>query len=69
MNYCSKCLIPISRPDQSFTKDRVCNACVSYEKRKDIDWDARWKFFLNKIDEIKKKKNYRVELCNSIKWW
>ena len=56
MNYCSKCLIPVSRPDQSFTKDRVCNACVSYEQRKNIDWDTRWKFFLNKIDEIKKKK-------------
>lgn len=34
----------------------MCNACVAFEKRKQINWGERWSFFLEKIEEIKKKK-------------
>ena len=57
MNYCSRCIIPITRPDQSFDKKNICNACVSYENRKNINWKKRWSIFLDKIDKIKNLKN------------
>jgi hypothetical protein len=32
--------MPDTRPDTQFV-DGVCSACIAYDKRKDIDWDAR----------------------------
>ena len=53
MNYCSRCIIPITRPDQSFNKKNVCNACISFKNRKNINWEKRWSIFLDKIEKIK----------------
>lgn len=40
MNRCTRCVIPDTRPDTAFV-DGVCSACLSYDKRKTIDWSAR----------------------------
>ena len=40
MKRCVRCVIPDTRPDTHFV-DGVCSACISYEKRPTIDWDAR----------------------------
>ena len=45
MKYCTKCVMPSTRPGISFNEEGVCSACQSYERRKQIDWDARWKEF------------------------
>ena len=37
---CSRCCIPNTRPDTAFV-DGVCSACLSYDKRPDIDWTVR----------------------------
>lgn len=37
--------MPNTRPGISFNEHGVCSACQSYEKRKSIDWDSRWKEF------------------------
>lgn len=38
---CTTCLIPDTRPDTHFGEDGRCSACLSFEKRKGIDWRAR----------------------------
>ncbi len=43
MEYCVKCAMPNTRPGISFDERGVCSACQSYEKRSEVDWDARWK--------------------------
>ena len=44
MRYCTRCLMPSTRPRIVFNEDGVCNACVHTEAKKTtIDWDARWK--------------------------
>lgn len=43
MEYCTRCVMPDTKPDLKFDKDGVCSACRSYEHRKEIDWDARKK--------------------------
>lgn len=37
---CSRCVMPNTRPDVPFT-DGVCQACINYANRPQIDWDAR----------------------------
>ena len=43
MKYCTKCCMPDTRPGIKFDENGVCSACQSYESRKSIDWDARFK--------------------------
>lgn len=35
--------MPNTRPGIVFDENGVCSACVSYESRKNVDWDMRWK--------------------------
>jgi len=43
MKYCTKCVMPDTRPGITFNHAGVCLACQSYERRKNIDWDSRYK--------------------------
>lgn len=45
MKYCKRCVMPDTRPGISFDDEGICSACQSYERRKNIDWDLRWKEF------------------------
>jgi len=45
MEICKNCLMPNTRPDTQFT-DGVCQACINYESRKNIDWK-------NRLEELK----------------
>ncbi len=48
ITYCTKCLLPDTKPDLSFGENGVCNACTNYANRKEVDWNARRK----ELDEI-----------------
>lgn len=37
---CRECVIPDTRPDTPFV-DGVCSACLSFKKRREVDWGAR----------------------------
>lgn len=41
IKYCSKCLMPNSRPRIVFDDEGVCNACRHAEKKREIDWKVR----------------------------
>ena len=56
MNYCKKCIMPNTRPDQNLNNDGICNACLSFEYQNKIDWDER-KDRLNQIIDETKLKN------------
>lgn len=43
MKYCTKCVMPNTRPGITFNEKGECSACQSYERRKLIDWDKRYK--------------------------
>lgn len=43
MKYCTKCVMPSTRPGITFDEDGVCSACQSYENRKNVDYKARFK--------------------------
>ena len=45
MRYCTRCLMPDTKPYIAFNDEGVCSACISHEKKdihlQGIDWDAR----------------------------
>jgi len=45
MRYCKKCVMPDTRPGISFNEEGICSACQSYDRRKNINWEERWKEF------------------------
>ena len=53
LKYCTRCLIPNSKPDISFNEKGVCNACLNFDKRKLIDWDSRKKELFNILEKYK----------------
>lgn len=43
MKYCKKCVMPDTRPHIFFDENGVCDACISAENKKNIDWNQRRK--------------------------
>lgn len=41
MKFCTKCIMPNTRPGITFNDKGVCIACQNNERKKDVDWDAR----------------------------
>ena len=60
MRYCKRCLYPDTKPQLIFNQDRICSACVNYEKKKTIDWDKKRKEFKEILEKYrsKNKTNY-----------
>ncbi|MBS13348.1 MAG: flagellin modification protein, PseA [Gemmatimonadetes bacterium] len=41
MRYCTKCVMPDTKPDLLIDETGVCNACRNFENRDEVDWDVR----------------------------
>ncbi len=41
MKYCTRCIIPDSRPNILLDSEGVCNACRNFETKQSIDWSIR----------------------------
>jgi N-acetyl sugar amidotransferase len=54
LSYCKQCVMPNTKPDLHLDLDGVCNACRSYENRKDVDWDARYAELLQVVKKYHK---------------
>jgi N-acetyl sugar amidotransferase len=47
--------MPDTKPDLYLDEAGICNACRSYEKRKEIDWEARRKQLVNILERYRSK--------------
>lgn len=54
--YCTRCLLPNTKPDLSFNQEGVCNACENYENRETIDWSQREKDFHEIINHFRQQR-------------
>lgn len=62
MKYCTRCVMPSTRPKLSFNKDGVCSACIgAEEKKRDIDWKAREKELKGIFDKHRSKDKKRYD--------
>ena len=41
IRYCRHCVMPETKPDILFDEEGVCSACRHFERRQEVDWDAR----------------------------
>lgn len=55
LHYCTRCVMPDTKPDLILDAEGVCNACRSYENRKTIDWDARRQELMTIVDKYRSK--------------
>jgi N-acetyl sugar amidotransferase len=53
ITYCRNCVMPSTKPDLRIEDDGVCSACHNFERRDDIDWDARQDEFLSIVDRYR----------------
>ncbi|WP_071985365.1 N-acetyl sugar amidotransferase [Cylindrospermopsis raciborskii] len=51
LTYCKLCVMPSTKPDLFLDDEGVCNACRSYERRREVDWDARYKELIVLLDK------------------
>lgn len=53
MKYCTKCVMPDTKPDLHFDESGVCNACRNLESRPTIDWGKRKAELLQLVEKFK----------------
>lgn len=54
LTYCKRCVMPDTKPDLYLDDEGVCNACCSYEKRKEVDWDTRYAELLQVLEKYRR---------------
>lgn len=55
LTYCTKCVMPSTKPDLHLDENGVCNACRSYEARQVVDWSTRKTELLKILDKHRSK--------------
>lgn len=59
MKFCSKCVMPNTKPDLHFDEESVCDACQTQgDKNTAIDWRQREEDFLFLVDQYKANRDY-----------
>ena len=56
--YCTKCILPSTKPDLEFDENGVCQGCNAYNNRDTIDWSLREKEFQKLFSNYKNKNEY-----------
>ena len=47
--------MPDTKPDLQIDEEGICNACRSFERRNEVDWDARYQELLKLLDKYRQK--------------
>jgi N-acetyl sugar amidotransferase len=58
MQYCTKCVIPSTRPGISFNEQGVCSACQHAEEANKVNWKHRFKELKQLAKKYRKSKGY-----------
>jgi N-acetyl sugar amidotransferase len=55
LTYCKRCVMPDTKPDLNLDEHGVCNACRSYERRKEVDWKDRYKKLVQLLEKYRRR--------------
>lgn len=58
MRRCKRCLMPDTKPGLILNKEGICQACVRYEMRQDVDWGKRFKELQKLTQKYKRDDGY-----------
>ena len=53
LTYCKRCVMPDTKPDLQLDAEGICNACRSYETRREVDWDGRYQELLQIVGKYR----------------
>lgn len=53
IRYCRRCVMPETKPDLYIDEEGICNACRSYEQRREIDWEQRRNELIQILDRYR----------------
>ena len=53
IKYCTRCVMPETKPDLAIDEEGVCSACRYLEHRGEIDWDLRRREILEILDRFR----------------
>src|SRR3990167_8304162 len=59
--YCTRCVMPNTKPDLAFDKDGVCDACHSAGLKNAIDWKARAEEFKKLVERFNNKDGLKYD--------
>ena len=54
LTYCKHCVMPDTKPDLQLDDAGICNACRSYENRKEVDWVVRHDELLQVLEKYRR---------------
>lgn len=57
MKYCKRCLLPSTKPGLTFNEEGICNACLNFENRIEINWNERQSELAGILAQYKSIKN------------
>src|SRR6185295_3377188 len=55
IRYCTRCVMPETKPDLFIDEQGVCSACRNMEQRKEVDWDKRKQELIEILGQYKSK--------------
>ena len=55
MQYCTRCILPDTRPNLTLDEEGVCNACRNHEQKPEIDWVTREHAFREVVEHAKRR--------------
>jgi N-acetyl sugar amidotransferase len=53
LKYCVRCVMPHTKPDLKLDDAGICNACRSYEARRDVNWEQRQRDLVQVLDRYR----------------
>ena len=63
MKFCTKCIMPDTRPHITFDSKGICIACQNHEKKKSVNWDARFEELKVLCDKYRRKNEGLYYCC------
>lgn len=55
IRYCTRCVMPETKPDLKIDAEGVCSACRYFENRKEVDWEQRKKELMALVEKYRSK--------------
>ncbi|BAY60652.1 hypothetical protein NIES22_07110 [Calothrix brevissima NIES-22] len=61
IRYCTKCVYPsLSASPLTFDENGVCSGCRVHEQKNKINWEQRWQWLKELVDEYRSDSNYDI---------
>lgn len=61
LRYCTRCVMPETKPDLYIDEAGVCSACRSFEQRKAVDWAARKEELQRILERYRSRNGYNYD--------